>query len=100
MSTDPPDRPPAGGLVATLRVRRNVLAGLTAGVALGIAVYLVRVLELLGPAPDRGSALLYLGLAIVLAVSASGLVATALTIATAVRVARRGSDDHEADREH
>jgi hypothetical protein len=62
--------------------------GLVAGVALGGGLWLVRVLELLGPAPDRASPLLFAGLAVVLAVSAGGLVATALTLATALRVAR------------
>jgi hypothetical protein len=71
-----------------LRVRRNLLVGLAAGVALGGGLWLVRVLELLGPAPDRASPVLFAGLAVVLAVSAAGLVATALTLVTAVRVAR------------
>lgn len=89
MSTDPPDGPELGRLIATLRVRRNVLVGLATGTALALALYAVRVHELLGPAPDRGSAVLFLGLAVVLALSAGGLVATLLTVVTAVRVARR-----------
>jgi hypothetical protein len=71
-----------------LAVRRNLLVGLGTGVAIGVGLWAVRVLELLGPAPDRGSPLLFAGLAVVLAVSAGGLVATALTLARAVRVAR------------
>lgn len=72
-------------------MRRNVVAGLAVGALLGATVYVVRVFELLGPAPDRGSPVLFLGLALVLAVSAGGLVATALTALTAVRVAREES---------
>lgn len=95
MSSDVPDRPPVGRLLETLRVRRNVLVGLATGVALALALFAVRVFELLGPAPDRGSAPLFFGLALVLALSAAGLVAAALTAATAVRVATRADDAAE-----
>lgn len=77
-----------GRLIAVLRVRRNVLVGLVSGVLLAGGLWAVRVLELLGPAPDRASPVLFAGLAVVLALSAGGLVATALTLARAVRVAR------------
>lgn len=95
MSTDSPDRPPVGRLLAELRVRRNVTVGLVAGVLLGAGLYAVRVLELLGPSPDDGSPLLFLALALVFATSAGALVAAALTAARAVRVAR-GVDQEDA----
>lgn len=88
MASDTPGRPPVGRLLDALNVRRNVGVGLAAGAVLAAVLFAVRYLELLGPAPDRGSPLLFLGLAIVLAVSAAGLVAALLTLATAVRVAR------------
>lgn len=88
MSNDAPGRPPIGRLLDVLRVRRNVILGAAAGAALAAVLYAVRVLELFGPAPEQGSPLLFLGLAAVLAVSAGGLVALVLTVATAVRVAR------------
>jgi fucose permease len=92
VSTAPPDRPPVGRLLAVLRVRRNVLVGLAVGAALAAGLYAVRVLEFLGPAPERGSPLLFAGLALVLALSAGALVATLLTLVTAVLVARRAGD--------
>lgn len=88
MADDAPGRPPVGPLVAALRVRRNLLVGAAVGASLAISLYVVRVFELFGPAPDQGSPALFLALAFVLAVSAGGLVAVALTLATAVRVAR------------
>lgn len=93
MAADDPGRPPVARLLAVLRVRRNVAVGLAAGVALALVLYVVRVLELLGPAPDQGSPLLFLGLAAVLAVSAGALVAVALTLATMVRVVRQGPEE-------
>lgn len=88
MAGDTPGRPPVGRLLDVLRVRRNAAVGFAVGAVLGATFYAVRVLELLGPAPDEGSALLFLGLAFVLAVSAGGLLTTALTAVTAARVAR------------
>lgn len=88
MAGDAPERPPVGRLLAVLRVRRNLGVGATVGAALAAVLYAIRYLELLGPAPDRGSPLLFLGLAVVLAASAAALVATLLTLARAVRVAR------------
>lgn len=88
MTTDPPRRPPVGRLLDVLAVRRNVAVGVAVGAVLAAGLYAFRFLELFGPPPDRGSPLLFLGLAVVLAVSAAGLVATLLTVATAVRVAR------------
>lgn len=93
MASDAPGRPPVGRLLDALRVRRNVAVGVVAGAALAASLYAVRFLELLGPAPDRGSPLFFLGLALVLAVSVAGLVAILLTLAMAVRVARDVDDD-------
>ena len=95
MSADAPGRPPVGRLLDVLRVRRNVAVGVAVGVALAALLYAVRVLELLGPAPDQGSPVLFLALALVLALSAGSLVATALTVLTAVRVAREGPADDD-----
>lgn len=93
MSEDVPRQPPTGRLLAALRVRRNVAVGLFVGAALAATLYAVRVLELLGPAPDRGSPLLFLSLAVVLALSAGALVALALTLARAVRLARAPAEE-------
>lgn len=93
MASDAPGRPPVGRLLTVLRVRRNVAVGAAAGAILAAGLYAVRLLELLGPAPDRGSPLFFLGLALVLAVSTAGLVAAFLTVATAVRVARDVDDE-------
>lgn len=93
MASDTPGRPPVGRLLDVLRVRRNLAVGAAAGAVIAAGLYAIRFLELLGTAPDRGSPLLFLGLAVVLAVSAAGLVATLLTLATAVRVARDFDDE-------
>ncbi|MFB6160113.1 MAG: hypothetical protein ABEJ61_02945 [Haloferacaceae archaeon] len=91
---DVPDRPPGGGLVATLRVPRNAAVGAAAGVALAAATYLVRVLELLGPFrgtrqyPVLGPEGWFLLLAVVLATTTALLVTTLLTLVTAYRLAR------------
>ena len=98
MSSDAPGRPPVGRLLGVLRVRRNLAVGFGVGVALAAGLYAVRVLELLGPAPQQGSPLLFLALALVLALSAGSLVAIALTVATAIRVVRGGADDDRPDR--
>lgn len=95
MTDDAPARPPVGGLLAALSVRRNLLVGAAAGTVLAAGLYAVRVLELLGPAPDRGSPLLFAALALVLALSAGGLVATALTLLEVVRVARRTAREED-----
>lgn len=97
MSSDVPGRPPVGRLLDVLQVRRNVAVGFAVGGGVAVAIYAVRVLELLGPAPTRGSPALFLALALVFALSAGALVATALTLATAVRVAREGGTVGDAD---
>lgn len=93
MTRDAPGRPPIGQLLDVLRVRRNVAVGGAVGAVLAAGLYAIRFLELLGPAPDQGSPLLFAGLAVVLAVSAAGLVVAVLTVATAVRVARGVADE-------
>jgi len=88
-----PERPPRGRLLEALSVRRNAAIGLAVGVALALAMYAVRVLELFGPAPDQGSPALFLALAVVLAASAGALVATALSVIAAVRLARQSPEE-------
>jgi hypothetical protein len=88
-----PDRPPSGGLVAVLDVRRNATLGLLAGVGLAALVYLVRVFELLGPVgttrsyPVVGVAGWFLVLAFVLATATALLVTTVLTAVRAYQLA-------------
>lgn len=86
MSSEPPERPPGRRLLAALPIRRNVAVGAVVGVALGGTLYAVRVFEVLGPAPDRGSPLLFLALAFVLASATAGLVFALLTAVSAYRV--------------
>lgn len=93
MTSDAPGRPPVDRLLEVLRVRRNVAVGVATGAALSAVLYATRLIEPFGPAPDRGSPLLFLGLAVVLAVSVAGLVATLLTIVTAVRVVKDGDEE-------
>ncbi|UIP00727.1 hypothetical protein Hbl1158_05050 [Halobaculum sp. CBA1158] len=102
MSEDPtegasdgvPERPPALGLLETLSVRRNAVVGVAVGGGLGVAVYVVRALELLGPVggtreyPVIGADGYFLLLAFVLASATALLVATLLTVAAAVRAIR------------
>lgn len=89
MSEDAPERSPRARLVEALSVARNLKIGLAVGVAFAALVYAVRVLELLGPTTDsRGGPVLFLALAFVLAVTLGALVATALTLVRAIRLAR------------
>ncbi|WP_435062956.1 DUF7536 family protein [Halobaculum sp. EA56] len=89
-----PDRPPIAGLVEALSVKRNAAVGAAVGVALATVAYLVRALELLGPAggtreyPVLGADGFFLMLAFVLASTTALLVATVLTVLAAVRVLR------------
>lgn len=89
-----PDRPPIAGLLETLSVKRNAAVGAAVGVALAVAVYAVRALELLGPAggtreyPVLGSDGYFLLLAIVLASATTLFVASVLTVTAAIRVLR------------
>lgn len=89
MSESAPDRPPALRFAAALDVRRNAGVGALVGVAFAALVYLYRVAELLGPVRDtRGSPLLFLGLAFVLAFATAALVTVALTVRSAYRLAQ------------
>ncbi|SHG50389.1 DUF7536 family protein [Halobaculum gomorrense] len=89
-----PDRPPIAGLLATLSVKRNVTVGAAVGVALAVAVYAVRALELFGPVggtrtyPVLGPDGYFLLLAFVLASATTLFVASGLTVVAAVRVLR------------
>jgi hypothetical protein len=82
---------PTANFLAALHVRRNTAIGLLAGAALAAAVYAyfvaIPVLVPAVPARDR-SPLLYLLLAVVVAVTTAMLVATALTAVSAVRLSR------------
>lgn len=88
-----PDRPPSGGLVAVLDVRRNAAIGVASGLVLAALVYVVRVFELLGPVgagrsyPVVGAAGWFLVLGFVLAVTTALLVTTLLTAVRAYRLA-------------
>lgn len=86
VSTDDPD---PGGLAAALSVRRNLAVGVAVGLAVAALAYAVRVLELFGPAPARGSPALFLGLALVLATGVAALVAVVLSAASAYRASKR-----------
>ncbi|WP_280587774.1 hypothetical protein [Halorubrum sp. Boch-26] len=78
-------------LLESLAFYRNVRIGLVAGAGLALLLYLVRMLELLGPVIDTreyplfGPDVWYLFLAFVLAATFALLVAVALTIAEAAR---------------
>jgi hypothetical protein len=93
-ASEVPDRPPGGGLLEALDVRRNALIGVGAGLLLAAGVYLVRVFELLGPTPGTraypvvGAAGWFLLLGFVLAVTTAMLVTALLTVVSAVRLAR------------
>jgi hypothetical protein len=95
VSDDVPDRPPAGGLVQALEVPRNAAVGAAVGVAVAVAAYLFRVGEAVGPVagtreyPVLGPEGWFLVLAVVLASSTALLVALALTVVSAYRLARR-----------
>jgi hypothetical protein len=94
VSDERPARPPSTGLVDALEVRRNALVGVVVGVALAVAVYLVRVFELVGPVggtqryPGIGPEGWFLILGFVLASATALLVAGILTLVTAYRLTR------------
>ncbi len=81
-------------LLESLAFYRNVRIGLVAGAVLAVFLYLVRVLELLGPVIDAreyplfGPDVWFLFLAFVLAATFALLVAIGLTVAEAIRGAR------------
>ena len=94
MSGNQPERPPSGGLVRALDVPRNAALGLLVGIAVAVCAYLVRVLELFGPFagtrqyPVVGPEGWFLLLAFVLASTTALMVAAALTLGKAYRLAR------------
>ena len=94
MTDEAPDRPPSGGLVRALHVPRNAKLGVLTGVGLAVAVYLFRVLELLGPFagtrqyPVLGAEGWFALLAFVLASATALLVTALLTVASAYRLSR------------
>ena len=89
-----PDAARTRELARTLDVRRNAAVGFGSGVVLAVLAYAFRVGELAGPTADtRGSPALFLLLAFVLAVSVGLLVTAALTVRTAVRLARETDAD-------
>jgi hypothetical protein len=76
-------------LIEALSVVRNAKIGFGIGVGLAAVMYAYRVAELGGPvSATRGSPALFLMLAVVLAVSAGALVTVALTLRSAIRLAR------------
>lgn len=76
-------------LARVLSVRRNAAIGFGSGLVLAILAYAFRVGELAGPNPDsRGSPALFLLLAFVLAVTVGLVLTAALTVRSALRVAR------------
>lgn len=87
--SDQPERSGKVAFVRALNVRRNAALGLAVGAVVAAAVFVRFVLrpETLRPEP------FYVALAFVLAVSLGGLVATVLTIGSAVRLARADDDD-------
>ncbi|WP_101295744.1 DUF7536 family protein [Halegenticoccus soli] len=94
MTDDVPERPPADGLLRALAVRRNARIGAATGLALAVAAYVFRVLELFGPFagtreyPFFGPEVWFLLLAFVLATTSAMLVTALLTVASAYRLAR------------
>ena len=92
-----PDANRTRELVDVLDVRRNAAIGFGSGVVLAVVAYAFRVGELAGPSADtRGSPGLFLLLAFVLATSVGLLVTAALTVRTAVRLARRSDADPDS----
>lgn len=89
-----PGRPPANGLADALRIRRNAGVGFAVGIAVAVAAYLFRVLELVGPFPGArrypvvGPEGWFLVLAFVLAVSTALLVTALLTLVAGYRLTR------------
>lgn len=76
-------------LLAALDIERNAKIGFTVGLLLGAGAYVYRIGELLGPVRDtRGTPVLFLVLAFVLAISAGALLTMLLTARSAVRLAR------------
>lgn len=84
------DRSGTAAFFDALRVARNAKIGVAVGVAFGALMYVVRVFELRGPAPDGvGGPILFLALAFVLAFGTAVLVTIVLTVVSAYRAVRR-----------
>ena len=89
-----PDAARTRELASALDVRRNARLGFGSGVVLAILAYAFRIGELAGPNPDtRGSPALFLLLAFVLAVSVGLLVTAALTVRSALALAREAEPE-------
>ena len=99
VTDDSSTKPPMLVLLESLAFYRNVRIGLVAGAGLALLLYLVRILELLGPVIDTreyplfGPDVWFLFLAFVLAATFALLVAVALTIAEAARGAGEAPTD-------
>lgn len=93
--TDRPDRPPVSGVLEALSVPKHARRGVIAGALLATGMYLIRVLELLGPTssareyPILGPEGWFVLLAFVLAVAVALSLTILLTVAEAVRMATR-----------
>ncbi len=91
VTEDTPEKPPMLALLERCGLWRNAKVGLAVGVAVAVAAYLVRALELFGPLagarqyPIVGPDAWFLLLAFVLAVTFGMLVTAALTVRTAVK---------------
>lgn len=72
-----------------LNIVQNAKIAAVLGVGFGALVYVIRVFELLGPAPDTGGPILFLALAFVLAFGTFVLVTTVLTLVSAYRAVKR-----------
>ncbi|WP_330630426.1 DUF7536 family protein [Halocatena halophila] len=82
-------RSPAVAFLDAIGVFQNAAIGAIVGVAFALCWWAIRVFELLGPAPEVGSPLLYASLAFVLAFGTFVLVTTALTVVTAALAVKR-----------
>lgn len=109
MAPDTPDRSPRDHVQASIPWRRNLLIGAFIGSVLATGAFTLRVTEAFGPAPPRGSPLLFLSLSLVLGVTTGALVAgvlSAIAGASALRSIPRQparedgeSSDHSSDPE-
>ena len=88
-------------MVSALALQRNVSIGVAVGVGVALVAYVVRVFELLGPAPGArpfpivGPETWFVLLAVVFAVSTALGVTLLLTAISAYRLTHRVSADEE-----
>lgn len=88
--TNDADRSPFAALITTFELRRNATLGFAAAIVFAAIAYVYRVAGLAGPVPDtRGSPVLFLLLAFVLAITLGVFLTLILTIRTAFRIYRR-----------